>query len=256
MDYSAECDNRYLTREASLHLDCRMWLASIPERRSRLNRACPRCSSRTSRSTRPTRTTTIQGGTQDNGSPDTTAQVEPERAGDGAPPAIDSAAHDPLPPVLRRGDRRQLHGQRPGSWIWIGDPLAYSPEGAAIFYGPLIADPSISKTAFAGLQHVWRTKKAGGEQAFLEAHCNTNTGDLAFSGPNSGCGDWSRSAAATRRRRGQSPAGPDPDKGGGAAGVRLRARALRRVTVDDVGGDPARPRCSSRRTPTPSLQPT
>ena len=40
------------------------------------------------------------------------------------------------------------------------------------------------------MEHVWRTNDNGGDQAFLEAHCNTTvlfgTSDQAFTGP---CGD-------------------------------------------------------------------
>ena len=56
-------------------------------------------------------------------------------------------------------------------WDWIGDPGSSSGENMS-FYIPLIADPKVSGTWFFGAQHVWRTQDNGGNQAFLEPHCN------------------------------------------------------------------------------------
>jgi hypothetical protein len=69
-------------------------------------------------------------------------------------------------------------------WNWISDPLLESGEGAS-FYTPLTQDPKVGGTIFNGLQHVWRTQKSGGDQAYLEQHCNEFTGDFAVT-----CGDW------------------------------------------------------------------
>jgi hypothetical protein len=70
---------------------------------------------------------------------------------------------------------------------------------------PLVADPTVGGSIFAGLQHVWRSQDHGGPRAFLDAHCNTNFGDKILTGP---CGDF-------------TPIGPDltsaafgSDKGG------------------------------------------
>ena len=40
---------------------------------------------------------------------------------------------------------------------------------------------------FRSLQHVWRTQDNGGNQTFLDQHCNEFTGDDFFTGL---CGDW------------------------------------------------------------------
>ncbi len=41
------------------------------------------------------------------------------------------------------------------------------------FYAPMRQDPVTGGQIFAGMLHVWRTQDSGGNQAFLEAHCNT-----------------------------------------------------------------------------------
>jgi hypothetical protein len=55
-----------------------------------------------------------------------------------------------------------------------------------LFYFPIITDPTVHGTMFAGLTHVWRTKDDGGpSQAYLDQHCNEFTGDFTVQ-----CGDW------------------------------------------------------------------
>jgi hypothetical protein len=70
-------------------------------------------------------------------------------------------------------------------WIWTGDPLAHGGE----FYAPVIADPVVSKTLFAGTSRTaFRTKTAGlGTRTLAEAQaiCNEWTGTFTAV-----CGDW------------------------------------------------------------------
>ena len=70
-------------------------------------------------------------------------------------------------------------------WIWTGDPLQTGGE----FYAPVIGDPVVSKTMFAGTNRTaYRTKTAGlGTRTIAEAHvvCNEWTGDFSDQ-----CGDW------------------------------------------------------------------
>ena len=58
----------------------------------------------------------------------------------------------------------------------------------------MISDPVVSKTIFVGAQRVWRTQDAGGDRAFLEAHCNTAVGefpsDLLYTGACGSADDW------------------------------------------------------------------
>jgi len=85
-----------------------------------------------------------------------------------------------------------FRGNDPQYWSWVFDPVLFSLEAAA-FYIPFTADPVVSKTAFAGATHVWRTQDAGGEQTFLENHCSVLGGprsDRLNTGASSGCGDF------------------------------------------------------------------
>jgi hypothetical protein len=70
-------------------------------------------------------------------------------------------------------------------WIWTGDPLNHGGE----FYAPVISDPVVSKTLFAGTSRtVYRTKTAGlGTRTYAEAQaiCNEWTGTFTAT-----CGDW------------------------------------------------------------------
>lgn len=77
-----------------------------------------------------------------------------------------------------------FNGDDKFGWDFMADPLILSGE-AASFYIPLIGDPTVSGTDFAGLQRVWRTQDNGGQQAVLDPHCNELTGDFTVQ-----CGDW------------------------------------------------------------------
>jgi len=83
-------------------------------------------------------------------------------------------------------------------WDWVSDVL-FSGEGSS-FYIPIIADPNKKRAGsmFAGLQGVWRTRDNGGQQAYLDQHCNEFTGD--FTVP---CGDWVELGSPTGK--------PDPN---------------------------------------------
>jgi hypothetical protein len=72
-------------------------------------------------------------------------------------------------------------------WIWIADPI-FGHAGTQ-FYAPIISDPKVSGTMFAGTgRTAYRTKTHGlGTMTLAEAnqHCNEWTGDFAVV-----CGDW------------------------------------------------------------------
>lgn len=72
-------------------------------------------------------------------------------------------------------------------WNWIGDPI-YGHANTQ-FYVPIISDPRVSRTMFAGTgRTVYRTKTWGmGTMTPQEfrGHCNEWTGDFAVT-----CGDW------------------------------------------------------------------
>jgi hypothetical protein len=72
-------------------------------------------------------------------------------------------------------------------WNWIADTFFINPEPAQ-FYIPILSDPRVARTMYAGTGHVWRTKTQGvGSQtvAQFRANCNEFTGVFAVP-----CGDW------------------------------------------------------------------
>jgi len=79
-----------------------------------------------------------------------------------------------------------------------------------------------------GAQRVWRTTTAGGDRAFLEAHCNTATGefpsDLLFTGACGSAAEWPPLGTVTlTSATASSPFGTD--KGGTNITALARARA-------------------------------
>jgi hypothetical protein len=94
-----------------------------------------------------------------------------------------------------------FHGTAENRWDYIGDPLfEVEPQS---FYIPMIFDPKVNGTMFAGLDFVWRTTDNGGNQATLDAHCNEVSGDF----PNNiKCGDWVRLNAGNQKALGDGKA--------------------------------------------------
>ena len=91
----------------------------------------------------------------------------------------------------------------------IYDPLFLTEPQS--FYIPMIADPKVSGTLYAGLAHVWRTNDDGGPRAYLDKHCNEFFGD--FAAP---CGDWEPLGGPVGSGTpGDLVAGPSSDKGTG-----------------------------------------
>lgn len=230
VDFSSDCDDRNGLTGVNLQ-DCRTWLSSIPERLITMNAGLPTLQLQDLAADPTDPYNDLITGTQDNGSPffDGKTGWGMNVLGDGAPPAIDKDGVIHYHQYSGEGIDVNFNGVTSGDWIWIGDPLLFSPEGAAIFYGSLIADPVTSQTAFAGLQHVWRTQTAGNaDKQFLVDHCNTNFGDKAGTSPTSGCGDWVPLGGAA----GDLTAGPDSDKGNGVNGfISAQARGMDTKTM-------------------------
>ena len=167
--------------------------------------------------------------------------------GDGGPPAIDVNGVTRYHAYTGTQFDVNFEGNVQGSWIWISDPMAFSGQASA-FYAPLEADPVVSETAFAGMQNVWRTKTAGNaDKQFLRDHCNTDTGDRAFTGPNSGCGDW----VPPRRRSGRPLGRAGPRQGRRSRPATSCRSSGRRPTGRRCGSARGAAGCSSRGTPTP-----
>jgi hypothetical protein len=135
----------------------------------------------------------VQGGTQDNGTWQTTGNPVKwtnTMIGDGGQSGFDVAnphfrfhtfASSQMDVNFSDGDV--------ADWNWIGDPffLPYNND-ASEFYPPIISDPVVSGTMYAGTGHAWRTKTHGlGSMTLdeLRTHCNEWTGDFSVK-----CGDW------------------------------------------------------------------
>ena len=238
VDFSSECDNPFrdlASRPLQLQM-CRMWLRSIPERLVVMNAGMPTLQFQAI-AVDQNDPDDILGGTQDNGSPGlTNGRWELNVRGDGGPPAIDRNGVTRYHAYTNTFYDVNFEGNVQGSWLWISDPMLFSPE-ASSFYAPLEADPRVSETAFAGMQHVWRTKTAGNaDKQFLVDHCNTDVGDRAGTGSELGL----RRLGADRRRgrRPQRRARMRQGRRRGRLRGRDRARAVEHV--DDVGRYAAR----------------
>jgi len=188
-DTSSECSSVRHLSGADL-TDCETWLKAIPTHIFSLNAGLSTMQFQSLTINPQNPQNDVIGGTQDNGTFNTTADPATwlqNVGGDGGQSVIDAGN-----PNIRmhtyygpQGDVN-FNGNDPNGWDYWGDPLANSGE-AASFYVPLIGDPTISQTMFVGLAHIWRTQDSGGPQAYLQQHCNEYTGDF---NPSTPCGDW------------------------------------------------------------------
>ncbi|MFG2012082.1 exo-alpha-sialidase [Micromonospora sp. NPDC048868] len=191
VDRSAWCDNpdRNLTTQAQKDR-CRQMLSKIPSKLDGINKGMNTLQF-ISLSASPHDHRLLQGGTQDNG----TWENKGERRrwvntmiGDGGASGFDVGRpefrfhtfYDASPEVnFANGDV--------GSWISISDPVFGHP--GTLFYAPVVSDPKVSGTIFAGTSRtVYRTKTFGlGDRSLAEADriCNTWTGTFEAQ-----CGDF------------------------------------------------------------------
>jgi len=196
VDISSRCDGRGLT-EPSLSR-CKQLLSAVPGAYTSLNKGLQTLQFQ-SLSVNPANAKNVQGGTQDNGTFETSGSnvVWPQTIfGDGGLSGFDATNPDfrfhtyydaQVDVSFAAGD--------PPSWDWIADSFFIPPGNSEgrLFYFPIITDPTVHGTMFAGLNHVWRTKDDGGpSQAYLDQHCNEFTGDFTVQ-----CGDWEPLGAST-----------------------------------------------------------
>ena len=183
---SSWCDSRGLTGDNLTR--CRQMLSRIPALLKGANSGVSTLEFQ-SLSVSPHNVRILQGGTQDNGTwegKNYQKEWKNTMIGDGGQSGFDVAIpsfrfHNftgASPDVnFENGDFER--------WIWTGDPLQTGGE----FYAPVIGDPVVSKTMFAGTNRTaYRTKTAGlGTRTIAEAHvvCNEWTGDFSAQ-----CGDW------------------------------------------------------------------
>jgi hypothetical protein len=189
-DISWQCASRSLSG-ANL-ATCQQLLSSVPSTLYTLNKGLSTLQFQ-SLSVAPDNPKHLQGGTQDNGTLETTgsAVVWPQIIyGDGGQSGF-SSGNSALRFNSYFGQNHDANFQDgdPTKWVIISGPIVTSPEGS-LFYAPIIADPNPANagTIFEGSQSVWRTQDWGGNQAFLEANCPEFTTPSATAT----CGDFVR----------------------------------------------------------------
>ena len=162
-DVSSWCDGRNLTNAAQLDR-CRQLLSRVPTKLESMNQGISTLQFQ-SVSVSPFNSNVIQGGTQDNGTWETsgnTTKWNNTMIGDGGQSGFDAANpnfrfhtfFDAQPDVnFSKGDM--------ADWNWIGDPFFIPPYNLEprSFYIPIISDPIVSRSMYAGLSHVWRTRR-------------------------------------------------------------------------------------------------
>jgi hypothetical protein len=192
VDRSSWCDDPNRGLNAVESARCKQMLSRIPSKLESLNHGLSTLQFQ-SLSVSPHNSKILQGGTQDNGtweSDGNPVKWENTMIGDGGQSGFDVAK-----PEFRfhnftgvSTDVNFSNGKL-SDWIWISDPVQ---DGSATeFYAPVISDPKVAGTLFAGTGlTAYRTKTYGlGTMTLAEAnaHCNEWTGDFAVT-----CGDWAR----------------------------------------------------------------
>ncbi len=129
----------------------------------------------------------LQGGTQDNGTFETTGSgnVWPQIIyGDGGQSGfnVGNSAQRFNTFFANYTDVNFQNGD-PSKWVIISGPLFAE---TSAFYKPIIADPLVAGTIFVGEQSVWRTQDWGGDQTYLETNCP----EFTTSGSDPLCGDF------------------------------------------------------------------
>src|SRR5438477_730506 len=188
-DISSRCGGRGLDPVSLAR--CQQLLSRAPTTWTSLNNGLQTLQFQ-SLSVNPANAKDVQGGTQDNGTFETTGSsvTWPQTIfGDGGLSGFDTT--NPAFRFHTYFDAQvdvNFNSGAPPNWDWIADSLFIPPGNteARLFYFPIITDPAVHGTMFAGLTHVWRTKDDGGpSQAYLDQHCNEFFGDFTVQ-----CGDW------------------------------------------------------------------
>jgi hypothetical protein len=195
-DVSSWCDDRDFDPDAfdppvpaDVQRDrCKQLLSRVPARLESMNNGL-RTLQFQSLSVSPHNINLLQGGTQDNGTWESRGPVTwvNTMIGDGGQSGFDVSIpefrfHNFFDATTEVNFENDID-----RWIWIADPIFAHP--GTQFYSPVISDPVVSKSLFAGTgRTAYRTKTHGlGTMTYAEAqeHCNTWTGDFTVV-----CGDW------------------------------------------------------------------
>jgi hypothetical protein len=192
-DISSQCDSRGLDPVETS--DCKAWLKRVPTTLEPINSGLSTIQM-FSISVSPHDSDQAITGVQDNGSLNFTGKPTwlLGVTGDGGDSGFDAVNPNVQFHTYYLGWLDvNFRGDDPTTWLWVGDQFFPNPPaGESIrMYPPTIADPVVGGTIFEGASHVWRTQDSGGDQTFLEAHCNTTnqfgTSDQLFTG---NCGDF------------------------------------------------------------------
>jgi hypothetical protein len=186
VDDSAQCAARGATGAALTR--CQQLLSAVPSQLRGINRGLTTLQFQ-SLSVSPFDATLLQGGTQDNGTWQSTTTAGLFRNtifGDGGQSGFDASDanfrfHTYYAPQV---DVNFKAGAT-GDWNWIADPIVGT---ASQFYIPIISDPTVSGTMYAGTDSVYRTKTHGMGTMTLSQfrfQCNEFTGHFQVE-----CGDW------------------------------------------------------------------
>ncbi|MGH3130752.1 MAG: exo-alpha-sialidase, partial [Gaiellaceae bacterium] len=190
VDRSSWCDNPNRGLGPVSLARCKQMLSRIPERLDGINIGLATLQFQ-SVSVSPHNINIVQGGTQDNGTwetPGGTYAWFNTMIGDGGQSGFDVAIPEfRFHNFFDATTEVNYDNGDIADWIWIADPI-FGHAGTQ-FYAPVIYDPKVSKTLFAGTgRTAYRTKTHGlGTMTMAEAqaHCNTWTGDFTVQ-----CGDW------------------------------------------------------------------
>ena len=190
-DISSQCTTYRGLSGANLAL-CQQLLSRVPSLLFNLNKGLSTLQFQ-SLSVAPDNPKHLQGGTQDNGTFETTGSAVgwPQIIyGDGGQSGFNTNNSN-----LRfnsfTGKANDVNFQNgdPSKWVVASGPIVASSEGSQ-FYTPVIADPNPTNagTIFQGSNSVWRTQDWAGNQTFLEANCP----EFTTSAANPACGDFVR----------------------------------------------------------------
>jgi hypothetical protein len=194
-DVSGNCAARGLDPTSLAR--CQQLLSRVPTTLQSLNKGLSTLQFQ-SLSYSPRNPNIILGGTQDNGTWQTTGNPVKwtnSMIGDGGQSGFDPAdTHFRFHTFAGPQVDVNFSDGAVADWNWIADPLFNG--DAAEFYVPIVSDPVVSGTMYVGTAHVWRTKTHGlGAMTpdELRAHCNEWTGDFP---PTVTCGDWATLGSA------------------------------------------------------------
>ena len=130
----------------------------------------------------------LMGGTQDNGTWDTTNNFFWNQViyGDGGQSGFDQGNSNlRFNTFFFQQHDANFQNGNPSKWVVISGQI-FNDGVLSTFYPPMISDPLPMPTIFEGTRHVWRTQDWGGSQAFLETNCP----EFTTSSSNPACGDF------------------------------------------------------------------